>query len=84
MNDQIAITVIRVLEENFFDEEANNLKRLLDQLHSDSVIDRRDASNEICGLCQVRAYGDLNIQTMNGWKWNDLLSKLKACAQKYK
>lgn len=35
MNNQIAITVIRVLEENFFDEEANNLKRLLDKLHSD-------------------------------------------------
>ena len=76
MSEANAAKVVDVLQMNGFEEEAAHLENLLVLLaSSDEAVSKRAAS-EIEGLCQVRSYGNLNIKTMNGWKWNTLLEKV--------
>lgn len=82
MNRGIITAVIGVLEDNSFDVEASNLKNLVYHLSSNDEIVRKRAVDKIYGLCQVRSYGDLNIRTINGWKWNGMLAELKKHVQK--
>lgn len=64
---------IKVLSDNKRLREARTLERLREALETGDHAARAAAAEELRGLCQVRAYGDLNITTMNGWKWNSLL-----------
>jgi len=82
MSDSNINKVISILRENDFADEADNLEGLLEQLSSTDDSIREKASIEIQGLCQVQSYGNLNIKTMNGWKWNTLLSKVASHLRK--
>lgn len=76
MSEANASKVIETLQANGFEEEATHLESLLVLLTSSDDAIRKSAASEIEGLCQVQSYGNLNIRTMNGWKWNTLLEKL--------
>ena len=82
MEGSAASKVITILRENSFEDEANRLASLVEDLFSEEDASRKQAVIEIQGLCQVRAYGDLKISSMNGWKWNSLLEKLADIARK--
>jgi hypothetical protein len=76
MSDSNITKVISILRDNSFEQEANHLEGLLEQLSSNDEELCKNASSEVQGLCQVRSYGNLNIKTMNGWKWNSMLDKV--------
>jgi hypothetical protein len=76
MSDSNVDKVIMILRENSFEEEAIYFEELVEQLSSTDETVRSKAVKEIQGLCQVCSYGNLNIKTMNGWKWNTLLEKV--------
>ncbi len=67
---------ITVLDKNDLKTEAQTFERLQKALGSTDSSTRTTAIQELRGLCQVRAYGDLNISTMNGWQWNSLLERV--------
>lgn len=72
---------IKVLNDNARMTEAQTLERLGKTLESSDSGARAAAVEELRGLCQVRAYGDLNISTMNGWQWNSLLEDVLKYAE---
>ena len=76
MFDSNVNRIISILRDNSFDSEADHLEELSKQLSSGDESLRKKASLEIQGVCQVQSYGNLNIKTMNGWKWNTLLEKV--------
>jgi len=76
--------VILVLRENSFDKEAQQLEKLISDVISDDKNLSKIAVEEIVGRCQIQAYGNLNIRTLNGWKWNTMLEKLRNYAMKKK
>ncbi len=71
---------IEVLNDNAKLLEAQTLERLGIALESSDCAVRTSAAEELRGLCQLRAYGDLSIATMNGWQWNSLLEEVVAYA----
>ncbi len=68
--------ILSVLRENAFESQARQLEKLFAELNSDDQQLRSNAAEEIIGRCHIRAYGDLNIRTLNGWVWNTMLEKL--------
>ena len=82
MSEFTGTKVVAVLIANAFDSEAAKLEELLAQLLSEHEEIRKSAAREIEGYCQLQSYGNLNIKTMNGWKWNTLLEKLANHARK--
>ena len=67
---------IKILNDNALLPEAAALENLCKSLESTDSAVRAAAAEEIRGLCQVRAYGDLNTSTMNGWQSNSLLEEV--------
>ena len=84
MNNQAAIhnQVTQILRDNQFDQWADNLEHLTEQLSTDPQDIRNKAAQDIEGLCHIRSLGDLNIKTITGWEWNKKLEKLKKYAKK--
>ena len=82
MKDSNAEKAIAILRENSFLQEADHLENFFEILKSSDESTSKIASNEILGLCQVRSYGNLNIRTINGWKWNTLLEKIASRVRK--
>ena len=82
MKNQTAIyaQVSQIRRDNQFNQWADKLDQLIEEVNQDSSRDR--AAQEIRGLCSVRLLGDLNIKTINGWEWNKKLEKLKKYVNK--
>ena len=74
--------VIYILRHESYLDEAIELEHMAVLLESDDEEQRTRAVKAIRGMCQVRAFGDLNISSMNGWKWNELLEKASKFAQR--
>ena len=72
---------IEILKENGFQKEADELALLAIDLYSSDKEKILKAADKISGVCILRAWGDLNITTMNGWKWNALLDKINGTAK---
>lgn len=73
--------VIETFEENGFNEDAEELYRLVNMLSSADK-NAEEASEEIQALCHVRIWGDLNIQTISNSEWGSLLVKLSRYARR--
>jgi len=82
MNKSIGDKVIEKLRVSGFEVEALEIEKWLKYLASDSLTERNEGVFQIQGLCQMRAYGDLKIEGINGWVWNSMLEKLKKYAAK--
>jgi len=80
MNAFIGKQIIFVLRDNLFEKEADQLEQLLSEIVSDDESLKKVAIETIVGYCQIQAYGNLNIKTINGWKWNSMLEKLRKYA----
>jgi hypothetical protein len=77
MSEFIGDKVVAILRGSGFQDEANELKKLLGFLISKDASERKKAAFQVEGLCQMRAYGDLKIEGINGWAWNSMLQKLR-------
>lgn len=82
MSEFIGDRVVATLRGSGFEDEASELEKLLELLDSKDVSERKAASFQIEGFCQIRAYGDLSVLGVNGWAWNSMLQKLKNYAAK--
>lgn len=82
MNAFIGEQVISILRDNSFEKEADQLEQLLSEIVSDEENLKKVAIETIVGCCQIQAYGNLNIKTINGWKWNSMLEKLRKYAMR--
>ena len=65
-----------------FLEQALMLESHLDLLTQ--VDTQIDALNEIEGLCHVKAFGDLYLESFEGWDWPSKVSKLGQACRKYR
>jgi len=72
--------IITILNDNSFKNEALRLEKSLNDIHSNNDDIKKSAIEEILGFCQIKAFGDLNIKTINGWEWNKMLEKLRKYA----
>lgn len=82
MSEFIGDKVVATLRGSGFEGEANQLEKLLESLLSKNDSQRKEAAFQVEGLCQMRAYGDLKIEGINGWAWNSMLQKLRNYAAK--
>ena len=82
MSEFIGNRVIDALRGSGSLVETKELEKWLGYLNSEDVTERKEAAFQIEGLCQMRAYGDLKIEGINGWAWNSMLQKLKNYAVK--
>ena len=63
-------------------EQALMLESQIDLLNE--VNNQIDALNEIEGLCHVKAFGDLYLESFDGWDWPSKVSKLGQACKKYR
>ena len=75
-NAPISERVVETLKENNHLDLANRLDSYIDQLKSEELAEREKAKNEIQGMCNIRALGDLNIETISYNEWGKMLEKL--------
>jgi hypothetical protein len=73
---------VKVLQENGFENIADELIMMEIDLYSNDKVKVFEAAGQISAVCTVRSWGDLNIKTMNGWKWNTLLEKINNTAKR--
>ena len=75
-------SAIEILKENGFLNESDKLRSLSIDLYSEHSEKVLSAAREIEGFCRIKAWGDLNIKTINGWEWLSVLEKISGTARK--